>query len=128
MKNRRQLAKLFYFGFIGLIYILILERCSEAETNSKKDLSAIKIDNIISCTSNGLTVADSTTYMKGGGSDFKPTLSDSAQYKSTTPAGMVWIPGGEFSMGGVNPVGIMDGGKEAMNDARPVHRVSINGF
>ena len=36
---------------------------------------------------------------------------------------MVWIPGGEFSMGGVNPVGMHDGGNQAMNDARPVHRV-----
>ncbi len=41
---------------------------------------------------------------------------------------MVWIPGGEFSMGGVNPVGMNDGGHEAMNDARPVHRVRVNGF
>jgi formylglycine-generating enzyme required for sulfatase activity len=31
-------------------------------------------------------------------------------------------------MGGVNPVGMMDGGKENMNDARPVHRVYVDGF
>jgi formylglycine-generating enzyme required for sulfatase activity len=41
---------------------------------------------------------------------------------------MVWIPGGEFSMGNVNPSGITDGGKESMNDTRPVHRVYVNGF
>jgi formylglycine-generating enzyme required for sulfatase activity len=41
---------------------------------------------------------------------------------------MVWIPGGEFSMGGVNPIGMMDGGHEGMGDARPVHRVRVNGF
>ena len=44
------------------------------------------------------------------------------------PAGMVWIPGGEFSMGGINPVGMQEGGGESMNDARPVHRVHVKGF
>lgn len=41
---------------------------------------------------------------------------------------MAWIPGGEFSMGGVNPVGLPDGGYYGMEDARPVHRVQVNGF
>jgi len=41
---------------------------------------------------------------------------------------MVWIPGGEFSMGGINPVGMNEGGSESMNDARPVHRVHVKGF
>ncbi len=36
-----------------------------------------------------------------------------------TPPGMVWIPGGEFSMGSDD---------RTMNDARPVHRVRVNGF
>jgi sulfatase modifying factor 1 len=44
------------------------------------------------------------------------------------PAGMVWIPGGEYSMGSPDPVGMKDGGREPMNDARPVHRVYVDGF
>ena len=36
-----------------------------------------------------------------------------------TPAGMVWIPGGEFWMGSDD---------EAFPDARPVHRVAVEGF
>jgi formylglycine-generating enzyme len=36
---------------------------------------------------------------------------------SAAPAGMVWIPGGEFAMG-----------SEQFPDARPVHRVAVDGF
>src|SRR5262245_13538861 len=56
-----------------------------------------------------------------------PTLqSTSTQLNSSTPptgpapAGMVWIPGGEFFMGSDNPV--------LGSDARPVHRVYVDGF
>ncbi len=42
--------------------------------------------------------------------------------------GMVWIPGGEFSMGAEDPRGLDHGGSDAMNDARPIHRVSVDGF
>lgn len=41
---------------------------------------------------------------------------------------MVLIIGGEFSMGGVNPMGMSDGGKEQMNDARPIHKVYVDAF
>jgi formylglycine-generating enzyme required for sulfatase activity len=38
----------------------------------------------------------------------------------TPPQGMVWIPGGEFSMGSTDPL--------ARPDERPVHRVRVDGF
>jgi formylglycine-generating enzyme required for sulfatase activity len=41
---------------------------------------------------------------------------------------MAWIPGGEFSMGCADPRLCIDGGHEAMDDARPVHRVYVDGF
>ncbi|MES1185024.1 MAG: formylglycine-generating enzyme family protein [Myxococcales bacterium] len=45
----------------------------------------------------------------------------------SAPAGMVWIPGGEFSMGSADPT---VGGHchEPMDDARPIHRVWVSGF
>jgi formylglycine-generating enzyme required for sulfatase activity len=41
---------------------------------------------------------------------------------------MVWIPGGEFSMGSEDPRTMSDGGHESMSDARPIHRVYVDGF
>jgi formylglycine-generating enzyme required for sulfatase activity len=41
---------------------------------------------------------------------------------------MAWIAGGEFSMGSEDPRSMSSGGHEAMNDARPVHRVDVDGF
>jgi formylglycine-generating enzyme required for sulfatase activity len=41
---------------------------------------------------------------------------------------MNWIPGGEFSMGSQDPTKCSCGGHEAMPDARPVHRVYVDGF
>ena len=43
---------------------------------------------------------------------------------------MVWIPGGEFSMGAVDPLG-QDAnvvGMQATTDSRPIHRVYVDGF
>src|SRR4051794_14363406 len=42
------------------------------------------------------------------------------------PAGMVWIPGGEFSMGTDDPTREVCGGPDTMIDARPIHRVAVN--
>ena len=41
---------------------------------------------------------------------------------------MVWIPGGEFSMGATDPRGAPEGGPDALADARPIHRVRVDGF
>jgi formylglycine-generating enzyme required for sulfatase activity len=41
---------------------------------------------------------------------------------------MVWIPGGEFSMGCLDPRGLPHGGPDGMTDARPIHRVHVDGF
>ncbi len=117
-----------------VVFSLILWSCGAAEKKPPEEktagnsLAKLKISNAISCTKNGLTVEDSTLYANGGGNEFTPTIENTKKPSGPLPAGMVFIPGGEFSMGGVNPVGMNDGGHEAMNDARPVHRVYVDAF
>lgn len=61
-------------------------------------------------------------------SEFLPTVAIEFRPADTPPAGMVWIPGGEFSMGCADPRGAPFGGDDAMTDARPLHRVRVQGF
>lgn len=60
--------------------------------------------------------------------EFLPTVANPAPAPGPAPAGMVWIPGGEFSMGSKDPRNDVCGGNEPMDDARPVHRVYVDGF
>src|ERR1700744_330352 len=80
------------------------------------------------CRPTGLKRSDSALYMNGGGGDFMETISNPVPKEVSTPVGMKYIPGGEFSMGGVNPVGMEGGGHEDMDDARPVHQVKGSPF
>jgi len=61
-------------------------------------------------------------------SHFAPAQIDSKPPPAPEPEGMVWIPGGEFSMGSEDTRGMMCGGPDAMGDARPIHRVRVDGF
>ena len=63
-------------------------------------------------------------------SPFAPTIPNNTLAPTNAPAGMVWIPGGEFSMGCLAP---NDGictlaTKGAVQDSQPVHRVYVDGF
>ncbi|HTS04026.1 MAG TPA: formylglycine-generating enzyme family protein [Candidatus Eisenbacteria bacterium] len=59
---------------------------------------------------------------------FQPTIANLAAAPDKIPAGMVWIPGGEFSMGANDPPEMNDVGMKATADARPIHRVYVDGF
>jgi formylglycine-generating enzyme len=59
---------------------------------------------------------------------FEPTVLNPASHPPGSPEGMEWIPGGEFSMGAEDPRGLSEGGHEAMEDARPIHRVYVDAF
>jgi formylglycine-generating enzyme required for sulfatase activity len=57
---------------------------------------------------------------------FGPTVANTGEPAMKAPAGMAWIPGGEFSMGAQDPPGMDDVGMKATLDSRPVHRVYVD--
>jgi len=60
---------------------------------------------------------------------FLPTVENKNTPSSPAPAAMVWIPGGEFSMGAQDPPDMNDAvGMKATTDSRPIHRVYVDGF
>jgi formylglycine-generating enzyme required for sulfatase activity len=60
---------------------------------------------------------------------FGQTVPNSTTPPGSAPEGMVWIPGGEFSMGAQNPPDLNDAvGMQATKDSRPIHRVYVDGF
>jgi formylglycine-generating enzyme required for sulfatase activity len=66
-------------------------------------------------------------------SAFAATVENAAGGRPTgrPPAGMVWIPGGEFSMGAAPAAGVAGGGRtcgDPLADAQPIHRVYVDGF
>jgi len=63
-------------------------------------------------------------------STFLATVENNDQPAGKAPDGMLWIPGGEFSMGAADPNGTdrNDVGMHATDDSRPVHRTYVDGF
>ena len=59
---------------------------------------------------------------------FLPTRPNPGTAAFEAPEGMVWIPGGEFSMGAQDPPAMDEVGMQATGDSRPVHRVYVNAF
>jgi len=68
----------------------------------------------------------------GGNSPFGPTIENATRPLGSPPSGlpeMVWIPGGEFSMGAIDPDSRRGPGcGDPTTDAQPVHRVYVDGF
>jgi len=59
---------------------------------------------------------------------YAATVVNAGPAPADRPAGMVWIAGGEYSMGTVDPTNEVCGGPDTMDDARPIHRVRVGGF
>jgi formylglycine-generating enzyme required for sulfatase activity len=59
---------------------------------------------------------------------FGPTIPNTTSVRAPSPYGMAWIPGGEFSMGALDPPTTPNAGMHQAADARPIHRVYVDGF
>jgi sulfatase modifying factor 1 len=73
---------------------------------------------------------ESTAAVVSPTSLFAPTVPNKAMPIGAAPQGMVWISGGEFSMGAQDPPDMQHDhvGMQAIEDSRPVHRVYVDGF
>ena len=90
-----------YIGYIGL------------SNDNKKDIAQDCIDDH--------SVERSTLY--------QPTIENQNNKPATSaPAGMVWIPGGEFSMGSDVADESLCNVKGITKDASPIHQVYVDGF
>jgi len=69
-----------------------------------------------------------TTSTAAPADPFQPTVENHEAALGSAPKGMVWIPGGEFSMGANDAPDMNDVGMKATFDARPIHRVYVDGF
>jgi len=63
-----------------------------------------------------------------GESEFRPTIENKFKPAEKAPEGMVWIPGGEFSMGSNVEDESLCSIKGVTKDAAPVHRVYVDGY
>src|SRR5690349_684730 len=59
---------------------------------------------------------------------FGPTIPNTIAAPAAPSDGTVWISGGEFSMGAMDPPAIGQVGMHSAADARPIHRVYVDGF
>jgi formylglycine-generating enzyme required for sulfatase activity len=61
-------------------------------------------------------------------SRFEPTVENTGASSGSAPPGMVWIPGGEFSMGSDAVDDALCRVAGVTRDAQPIHRVYVDGF
>lgn len=59
---------------------------------------------------------------------FAPSIENESFPPDKAPEAMVWIPGGEFSMGAQDSPDMNEVGMQATRDSRPIHRVYVDAF
>jgi len=74
------------------------------------------------------TVATPSATAPAPAANFAATVENKRPAPGKAPAGMAWIPGGEFSMGAQENASMNDVGMQATKDSRPIHRVYVDGF
>ncbi|KFF19051.1 formylglycine-generating enzyme family protein [Flavobacterium hydatis] len=84
--------------------------------------------NFIKPTTEKTTQDCNEVQMVSSESKFEPTIVNKKTAPSKAPEGMVWIPGGEFSMGSNVEDESLCSLKGVTKDAAPIHRVYVDGY
>ena len=74
------------------------------------------------------STADAAHPLPAATAAFQPTIPNPGPPPAAAPAGMLWLPGGEFSMGAADDPDMTQVGMQATQDSRPIHRVYVDGF
>jgi formylglycine-generating enzyme len=113
---------------LTIVFVLVASGCqresARANANSRESASAVPPENArpeTAAPAHDSSSIDVIGFQPTKVNKDEPTLGLSAE-------GMVWIPGGEFSMGANEPPDGDDVGMHATTDARPIHRVYVDGF
>jgi len=94
---------------------------------SRFTLQAVQI--LMACVLAGAsTTSAAEEPVTAAASAFAPTLANPTPAPGAPPDGMVWIPGGEFSMGANIDCEGMCSQPGATQDALPIHRVAVDPF
>jgi sulfatase modifying factor 1 len=127
--TKRQKLRLRSFALSVLGSIAIACGCSQptVPTNSGVDSSDRTENDIASKALSEVAIAAKNNGTASAG-EFQLTKVNSNLSPGVPPEGMAWIPGGEFSMGANEPPDRDDVGMEATLDARPIHRVYVDGL
>ena len=114
-QSRKPVAAVFCLAVVGLLYAINSSRPEATNAVEAKfvcDSGKASPHNHVAHTSDSIGEGDSLEVIE-------PPVIDTVNTPAPAPEGMVWIPGGAFSMGSEDA---------EMPDARPFHRVAIDGF
>jgi len=114
-QSRKPVAAVLCLAVVGLLYAINSSRPEATNAVEAKfvcDSGKASPHNHTAHTSDSIGDGDSIGVIE-------PPVIDTVNAPAPAPEGMVWIPGGEFSMGSEDA---------EMRDARPFHRVAIDGF
>ena len=104
------------WGTLGLLTLLIGYFFFQRRSSTAKPATVLEV------------AVDSRSSEPPVGYGYAPTLENQGSSVAERRAGMVWIPGGEFSMGSDVQSESLCGLPGVTRDAVPIHRVYVDGF
>jgi sulfatase modifying factor 1 len=119
--NHRELSVVGGQSSVGRICLPLMRRCTRLYFFGALAIS-VSCPSLVAIADEMRAIADDSA--------FAATMASKTPPPANAPEGMIWISGGEFSMGcklpseGVCTMATMN----AVNDAQPIHRVYVDGF